>query len=49
VFLPEGGLDVTVVAEGRPCGNWSSVGVEREYVLCDVDDTNEVVDSAVIN
>jgi len=49
MFLPEGGLDVTVVAEVRPCGNWSSVGVEREYVPCDVDNTNEVVDSVVMN
>lgn len=23
--------------------------MEREYVLCDVDDTNEVVDSVVMN
>lgn len=37
------------MAEGRPCENWSSVGVEREYVLCDVDDTNEVVESVVMN
>ena len=44
-----GVLDVTVMAEGRPCGDWSSVGVEREYVLCDVDDTNGVIDSVVLN
>ena len=37
------------MAEGWSCGNWSSVGVEREYVLYDVDDTNEVVDSVVMN
>ena len=36
------------MAKGRSCGNWSSVGVEREYVLYDVDDTN-VVDSVVMN
>ena len=46
--MPEGGLDVTVAAEGWSCGNWSSVGVELEYVLYDVD-TNEVVDSVVMN
>ena len=46
-FLPEGELDVTAVAEGWPCQNWSSVGVEREYVPYDVD--GEVVDSVVMN
>jgi len=49
VFLPKEGAGCHGYGEGRPCGNWSSVGVEREYVLCDVDDTNEVVGSVVMN